>query len=85
MNPTEAGTREIPDDEQDLYKILIHVVLPVGTSMWAFTQAATNPSGVAVVLLTALAALSLFYGFNRLLAIADERLNKTDAISIDDI
>lgn len=56
-------------------RLLVHVVLPIGTAIWAFSQAPGTAPVVAWSLI-ALTVVSLAYGCNRLLAMADDRLNR---------
>lgn len=58
----------------DADRLLVGVVLPIGTAIWAFTQAPGGPSWTTWLLI-GVAVAGLFVGFNRLLVLADERLN----------
>ena len=60
-------------------RLLLGVVGPAGVGIIAFVQTPTAPSATQWALL-AVGIGGLFLAFNRLIAIADDRLNRQDVI-----
>jgi len=61
--------------EKEIYRVLLRIVLPVGSAVWAFTQLVTEPPAVVGLALLAIMAVGIFAAFRTTIAITDDRLN----------
>lgn len=78
---------DVSDREQRLYDVLLRVVLPIGTAVWAFRELWTQPhppEWVGAVLLVLIAA-GIFVPVNYAIRRLDERLNRQDLIDVRDL
>lgn len=87
-NDSPGGdTLHVSEREQRIYDVLLRVVLPIGTGVWAFRELWAKPyppEWVGAILLLLIASgvfLPFNYGVKRL----DERLNRQDLISVRDL